>query len=348
MANRANARVDVVHMGASLVEAQPTTSSSKWTSQALAGLLRARYPTPGVVGGRGFIGTPTTFVAANWPIAFTGGAFDDTALSLGAKHRVWQAVAAAKAVLTVPPAGLTSYDIQYLAGPSGQATTAYWKNDAGAATVFSTNNAAITSSKLHVPGPVANTVEVGWNAAGALVVDGIIEYNGDENAGIQVHNCGHGFFTTAQWQTGNTWTACLAALTPKLLIMQDYGANDGYTGNGNIGAAQFQANLTALIAQVRAAGITCPIVLVSVYDLTQVALPTKEPWANYVAAQAAIAAADPTIVYVDLTTKMPATNAAKTFNLYDVDGIHGNANGNAYHYIAQILFDTITTPSTGF
>lgn len=349
MSNRANARVDIVHMGASLVEGQATTGYSRNTAQALAGLLRQRFPTPGVAGGRGYIGVPTIPVAtAGWPTVFTAGAFDDLTFSMGAKHRSWNAQAAGKAVLTVAAGGISSIDLCDVIGPSGGATAGYTKIDAGAQVPLSTVNGAIAVRRTHFAGPIANTFEYGWNAAGGIVLDGFVEFNGDEAAGIQVHNVGHGAFLASQWRSGTSWLDSIFQLTPKLIIMQDYGANDGWTANGNLTSAAFGVQMTALIAQIRARGITCPIMIAAIYDVSG-GITLREPWANYVAVQQAIVSADPTLIYVDAgNTKMPATTAAQTFNLYDPDLVHGAPTGEAYHYMAQLILDAIVAPQASF
>jgi hypothetical protein len=91
---------------------------------------------------------------------------------------------------------------------------------------------------------------------------------------------------SASWDV--TWThhdhLTMALLNPHLIIIQDLGVNDFVVTIGNTSASVFKANLIALIVSIRAAGMTCPIVLSMVYPMTYAGFSYVEAWANYVAA----------------------------------------------------------------
>lgn len=65
-----------------------------------------------------------------------------------------------------------------------------------------------------------------------------------------------------------------------------------------------------------------------------------EPWINYVNAAKAVAAADSTVLCVDSSARMPAAGSAQgtALGLYHTDQAHGNANGNAYAFLAETLY----------
>lgn len=348
LANRRNRLVQAAVLGGSLAEGYPVTTFDKTVSQQLSAILNANHPTPGLsTHGRGFIGVPTAVtLGTGWPQAYTGGSFDDATLfTFGAKHRYWYTSSGSdKVVHTVGPDGLTSFDIRVMAGSSGNASGGYYKINGGSAVSFSTFNASTILRTITVAGTLAagSTIEVG-RTAGTLIFTGITEWNGDEAKGIQVHNFGHASYSAAQWAVVNgtpTWVGAIASFNLDLLIIQDLGVNDGWTGNGNKSASQFKTSMTSLIAQLRAGGITCPIVLAADYDMSDV-LTFVSPWQDYVTAMREIAAADSTVVFLDHSARMPAHGAAATYGLYNGSDIHGNANGAAYLYMAENTYAAI-------
>ncbi len=100
-------------------------------------------------------------------------------------------------------------------------------------------------------------------------------------------------------------------------------ANDSST----LTAAQCQTALAAFIVILRAGGITCPIVLAAIQDISGGITPLS-PWADYAAAMKAIAAADPTIIFIDHSTRLPSTAGTDTYGLYSTtDHLHPRPNG---------------------
>lgn len=344
LSNRRSRRADVVIMGDSFIEGYPVTSYGLSVSAGLASVLRARHPVAGVTGGRGFIGIPSTFMATNdpagWPMTFTGGAYDDTFYGFGAKHRLWYASASgAKAVLTLA-SPITSFDINQMINTAGHTTTGYYKIDGGTAVPFSTFATSNASAVTHIASPATTSIEIGWNATGYLFLEGITEYNGDENAGITVHNCGYSGYTTTNWLVKSTvWPASMKLLNPDLILIT-LGTNDSATTVGNMGSASFGTNMTSLIAALRTANITCPVIISMAWDTP---LAKVEPWVNYVNAAKAVADADATVLCVDSSVRMPAAGSTQgtALGLYHTDQAHGNANGNAYMYLAETLYATI-------
>lgn len=345
LANRRNATANVVCIGASLTEGYPVTSFDRTWPQYLAENLRANLPTKGLTGGgRGFVAIPHTVMngTGGSPWTITGGTQDNGSFDLGASHKCWYVNFGTNKVVLTLANPVTSFDIRHVVSTSGGATAGYYKIDGGTAVVFSTSAGAQAETVLHVASAATSTIEIGWNATGYIIVNGVSEYNGDESKGIQVHDCGHSGRSVNLWNQNATptgsWRASVAALNPHLLILSDLGINDASPTGANRSAAQFQTDLTTFIATLRAGSITCPILLTAVYDVSS-ANAMVSTWAEYVAAMKAVADADSTVAFLNLNARMPATNAASTYSLYHTDSVHGSATGVAYQFMA----DTIAT-----
>lgn len=346
LANRENARCDIVVMGDSLEEGFPATSWERTIAGWLQQLVRQRYKLPdnpvpslsAIGNARGFIGIPSAALQGSgvnnpFPWVFTGGSNNDNS-GLGPKFSARVMTAAGnKAVLTVPAGGLTSFDIHHTTTSAGSTTGGYYKIDGGTAVVFSTNSASQTAAMLHVASPVTSTIEIGRNAGNGISLSGVTEYSNNEAASFNVHNCGIGGAKASTWAgaaPSGGWPQAMANLTPDLIIC-------GLGGNEYLNAipsATFKTNMLSLISIIRGAGMNCPIILSTPYSAPPI-VGGGEPLTNFVAAAKAIVAADPTLLLVDHSVRMPATNATNTYGLYHTDGIHGNANGNAYALMAE-------------
>ena len=351
LATRTARLVNIGQLGPSITEGAFVASFDRTPSQLLARTLRARYPTPGVTGGgRGYIGVPSTAMTGSgnytpgmWPLAFTGGTIDpvDPAASvfdLGAKHAVWYANGSGKVVDTLANP-VTSFDIRHIAGPAGSVNGGYYKIDGGASVPVDTFAATAVERITHVALPASSTIEVGWGGTGYIIFDGIVEYAGDENAGLQVHNFGHSGFKCSDFAADPTvdgsWRTAIASFNLDLLILSDLGINDASNG---VTSSQFKTALMALIAVLRAGSISCPIVLAANYDVTSApGVVLASPWPQYVTAMREIADADATIVFVDHSARMPATAAASTYGLYHADKIHPAAGGGANQYMQETV-----------
>lgn len=349
LANRHNNRVDVGWLGDSLVEGYPVASWENTLQGHLRTLLQNRFPIMGTTYGkaRGFVGVPSnaylttapTSSASAFGWAFTGGTHDDAA-GWGAKYSTWLATATGqKAILTLPNP-VTSFDIKHIKGSAGGAAGGYSAVDGGAHVPFATNNATDLAATLHVATAANSTIEIGWNGTGGVFLDGIVEYDGNETVGFAVHNLGIGGAQVATWLTHHSpagWPQSIAALNLDLLIIQ-LGGNEYLHA---IGSATYQTNMTALIAIIRAAGITCPIVLMLPYDGTPL-VGGGEQLQKYADAANAIAAADYSIMVVEHAPRMPNAGDAVTYNLFYTDQIHGAVDGNAYSFMSATTLAAIS------
>lgn len=341
LARSSSSRINVVCIGASGTEGYPVNTWDQTFPAALRSTLRRRLGISG--GGRGFIGISSAGQAYMWPMVMTGGTRNITA-GYGPKFAYWASNVAGNKQVTTLSGAVTSFDVVHMKGPSGGATAGYYKVDGGAAVTFSTSNATNVWEKLHFAVAANTSIEVGCNGGGFIALGGIIEYAGDENSGLQVHNCGLTSTTLNQWLNNHAtpagWLQGVALLSPDVIVC-DLGANDRLVSVGNRTSAQYKADLIAFIALLRSNGITCPVVMSMVYDVESGSYTYVEPWANYVAAAKAVASADTTVTVVDHSAYMPATNATNTYSLYHTDSVHSEAGGAAYRLMAGGLANVL-------
>lgn len=311
-----------------------STHEKRWISQ-LASNLRTRFPTPGKTGGRGYITAantaPTSFT---WPVVLAGGATfanDD--------------YGASRAVASLPTGGTATYS---LVGTSADIIfvkaagfgSFSWKVDGGSATTVS-SNAAVTAggSKIRVPlGAAGAHTLVLTGVSGSNYVCAASEINGTELGGIMVHDCGHSGFTSGDWiaspfDPAANWPAAIAALNPSILLIP-LGINDV---NDSIAPATFQANLTSMVAKMRAAsGMTnTAVVFVAMYAMGG----KLAAWQNYVDAMYAAAEADGNALVADLTTRLWNYDDPGRGAVF-VDTAHPNDIGHAM--IAQGLTEFLS------
>jgi lysophospholipase L1-like esterase len=313
LANRDNAGVSIGVLGDSITEGQGATAFDRRWIARLRDSLRARYPTTGLTGGgRGFIaGVGTGQTTFTWPTTRGGG--PTTSTGFGPKRASLNMGAGTSVTFTLTG---TSCDLYCFRGTTGVLSVTV---DGGTATNVDTTGTALDGIKYRIPlgAAGAHTVVVAYASGGNSRLHGVIEYNGDETKGIQVHDCGHFGWNTgsgaAGWiQTGSTWQPSVAALARDLLVIA-LGTNDGSNG---ITAAQHATNLTTLIAALRAAyttiGATAPPIALVPYGGPSNMAGT---WADYVAAEKALAAADPAMIVLDLSLRLPNA-ATNTVGLY--------------------------------
>ena len=327
--------VNVLCIGDSYTEGQGATATNRRWVDRLRDRLRARFPVAGVIGGEGYV--PSVFIAPDRPNRFTlaGGATPLGFYGLG-RRSVNLGASGAKATVTFIG---TSFSLLYTGGPATnniQATI-----DGGAAQVINTNTpAGITSGLRWDSGPLSagsHTVEFAWNSGGGAVINGIMVFNGDENAGIRVWESGHaGDYASLLVQPGNAgkWIGDVATVKPDVIVLE-LGINDWRT-TGGYDAATFKANMTTLIAALRAQVPSAPIVLF--IPPTASGGNPHGAWSAYRDAYYALAAADATLVLCDVGTRTGPTTG-NTFPLFNTDNLHPNDQG--YSMIADIVLDLL-------
>jgi lysophospholipase L1-like esterase len=343
LAARNVARANVAIIGDSISAGLGASTFARTYPQQLAVMLNARFPTPGLTAhGRGFL-APAPLGVTPW---------------------------AASSYVTVSPAGLAgiggygpgmltcnivtgpytlayaltgdSADIMWVGSPGFG--TGEWKVDAGGFTTFSTSTGGFSDGNItHVSlgAAGAHTLTIATSSAGGgIFIDGVVEYDTDYASGIQVHTGGLSGSKSGDWlTTGSNISQAFAtaALQPGLLVIE-LGVNDAAAA---ITPAKFASNLTSLIALQRTAYTTAPpVLLLMVYNAYYDGSVTAAAWATYVQAAYGVAAADAAVDVLDLTLRMPPTNAANTWSLYYSDGVHPGDRG--HQMIADALCEFLS------
>lgn len=333
------ARANVCIIGNSITAGQGASSFANCYQQLLAPLLRNRLIGPTATGGRGFLppiippSNPTSFTPSYVTVASSANLIAGSLYGFGPNLETWDITHTANNTLTYSLVG-DSADILW-AGSNGNGTIG-WAVTGGGSGTISTNTAfnPAGSTNVSLGAAGAHTLTLTNSAGSPTFVTGVIEYNGDRSAGIQVHNLGFSGSTSGFWTVagGNvSGGAALAALAPSLIIIE-LGVNDNGSG---IAPAVTASNVAAVIAQTRSALTTAavtvpPFLLLADYNAASDGPTSAALWANYVNALYGVAAADPLVDILDLSLyRMPSTAAAQTWGLYNVDGIHPTNAGHA-------------------
>jgi len=355
LAGRLSARCNIVCLGDSITEGVhadgPPSSGfeNRWLAR-LRDLLRSRFPTQGLAGsGRGFIG-----VAGTGGRAFAWPAAASTPLTTGnwagPKAKFLQLAGSGQSI-TFKLVG-DSADIMWTQIPYGGSFS--WAVDGGSATKVSTNGGSMVDGKLtHISlgsaGP--HTLVLAW-VSGQCNIDGVIEYDGDYRAGIQVHDAGHYGWQSSTWLgplnggAANGCAAAIAALSPSALIIT-LGVNDQYLG---VVPATFQSNLQTIISDLKARlASPYPTFLVNMLPPRYGQAGFTYPWSQYIAAAQNVAAADTSgpggtsVVAVMDFTAAPSMPGADT-DVYGFwqsgDPVHPSNKG--HQRIADVLAEFLT------
>lgn len=226
----------------------------------------------------------------------------------------------------------TSGFILYENQPGGGSFT--WQVDAGSVSTVATAAGTVQGGQavgFTLGGTVneAHTLTITWHSGGAVWIDGVVEFNGDENAGLQVMNFGAGGSLTADWAATNTES--LAGVPCNMYILEQMG-NDWSEG---VPVATATANLITLmdnlIAAAAGAGTPRPqFTLLALYNSVPAAPVSGIPWATYVNALYQIAAARTDTTVLDLSIRLPtAVLGGGPYGEYDPDGEHPSNIGHS-------------------
>jgi lysophospholipase L1-like esterase len=319
------APVDIVCVGDSITEAYyATTLGARWVEQLLAD-LQTKYGQPGTnvsIYRPGSWGTPGAppLMALPWTITAP---FPNTSYGLGRKNNVVSAGASMSISATC-----TGFSIVYAKGPAGLTFGSfYYAVDGGTPVPVSAVNASIVGGNLAtVTGlsAASHTVAITPNTD-HVPIEGIIFYSGNETSGIRVWEGGHSGYETSDYIDGTYphWIDLVTTLTPALVIIE-LGRNEWVNG---VSAATLVANLTTLVANIRAACTPSPsIMLVAEMQGNYTPGPL---WSSYVSAIAAYVAADGNLAYVDTVPTFGGYTVPPSGPLYYSDESHPNDAGHA-------------------
>ncbi|WP_304455868.1 SGNH/GDSL hydrolase family protein [Nocardiopsis sp. YSL2] len=343
LANRHFARANVVCVGDSITEGQGATDYAHTWPARLRELLRARFPTAGVTGGRGFIGAASTgSISYTWPATVTGGPTYDTGWG-PKRHTPFLDGDGTPDLITYSALQGTAVDILW--GRSSLSGTFRYRVDGGAWTSVDTSGTSqdgqLTRVTLGTSGPHTLEIEA-VTAAFKQIVSGVIEYDGDEAAGVTVHDASHFGWESTTWSTptdADKWPSAIGALNPGLIVIM-LGANDQWAGTA---PSTFRTNVSALIAALRGANtvpVPFPPILLAMHAARGDG-PFAHTWDAYVAEAHSLARTDPLVTVADLTLgpRMPDQADSPNWGLY-ADQVH--LSGKGYAYLADRLADILS------
>lgn len=335
--NAAATPCKIMVVGDSIAEGQgATVFANRWVQQFLA-KERAKYQPAGIVGGRGYIAAAQGGGnAVTYPLIATpaGAAFLQSGFGLGG--RAYKLTGAGQQV-TFALNG-TSADIVWVGGPT--TTSFQWAVDGGAATTVNTVKGAIAdffTTRVALGAAGAHSLVVSWQSGAGVYIDGVIEYNGDENAGIRLYEAGHYGWTSVDYETnldtpganGNPLATQIAAVQPHLVVI-------GLSTNDYLhflSSAGLSTNLLALIATIRANSTVAPSIVLAPPYLTNYQtfgghVAPLEPWTNYTAVMNTITDNDAGVTICNNSLRMPPV-AGDVLQLYN-DNFHPKDKGHAF------------------
>jgi lysophospholipase L1-like esterase len=180
---------------------------------------------------------------------------------------------------------------------------------------------------------------VTWVSGGAVFLNGVFVYDGDETKGIHVYEGGHSGYRAADYTASATFAGRVNAISPALVVIA-LGLNEFGSAGSQRTSTQYKADLSTLIANLRTAGVTASFLLVTPYDPTgQSPVATNaEPFSAYVAAAQSIADSDTGgpngasgVAHLPLSAagRLPPTTGLAS-GLY-VDGFHAADAGHSWY-----------------
>lgn len=351
IANRNNVRVDIPFVSASAAAGQGASLFGNGYIQQANRAIRNFYPTAANTvspnsGGLGFVPilpTSSQFTYTS-PFTLTSGT-SSGAIDIGPQRNAALFAGQAQTFTMTMPAGTTSVKIVYF---DYTGTFSYQVASNSAVNIAGGNTKVdIISSDITISG--GQTLKIAW-VSGQCVVSGILHFNGDESAGITFHEFAHAGWTTGLTAATSGWqqpqSSTVQAIAPSYSWAQflatissaavgiELGGND----TGFFTAAQYQANLTSLIALIRAqSGLsTIPVPMATEYAADFSPVTDPGGWPAYPAAVRAVAAATPYCKVIDTSYRFPswASNFGGNYLYYNngsgsIGQVHPSDKGHA-------------------
>jgi lysophospholipase L1-like esterase len=334
IANRDNAACNIVVIGDSITEGEGATAfADRWIANA-SRAIRAAYPTVanGASGGIGLI--PIIGTGENtytWPVALASGTYGTSyaAYDIGPVRGCAKITATTSFTFTAP-AGTSSVKIMAYNDNSGSEWS--WKIGSGGATTETMSGTVqdgwLTSDITLTGGQV---LTIAW-VSGAVYLEGIIHYAGDESSGVTFHGLGHFAWAASDWIAAQSssidWTASIAALSPAAIGIM-LGANDAQS----VDAATWAANLTSLTTLLRGNANLANVPLLPIIEYeTDESFTDTGGWPAYAAAIRAVAAATAGAQVIDPNYRLPSVASAwggGTYGELYSDALHPSNFGHA-------------------
>lgn len=338
LAKRATTPVDIAGMGASwMAGSGALATSARWWDVA-QGLARTRWSVSGAAGSLGYRESYSFTPGYTTPFTYTGSPVVNANFGLGRKTLI---VPNGQNVKMTIPTGGTGVKILYGKGPTGGNFT--WQVGAGSATTVSASAAAASTAGLDITAAAGTLVTIAATTAG-LYFQGAYFYGGDETKGLRFWNGGTSGYRTADFMDVNGWTYDAYTIIDPDLFIIDLGANDysGGTAAAPVSVATYKSNLAALVGNVRTRCTKPPTVLLQLFpQITNGAVTTLAPWADYRAAALEWAQADGQIGVWDLAPIFGSMVGTDTYSITAGDQAHPNPAG--YAAIAEQFADVLAT-----
>jgi lysophospholipase L1-like esterase len=328
LADRAASPLDVLFIGDSISEGEGSgTITSRWISRFIAS-MRAQFQPQGIAGGRGYI--PSWYAQASPAPATAGftpsGSGVAQATTYGLGRRSVSLSTGGTLTITV---NCTSFDVVYPKQTSGGVFSV--AIDGGApVNVDTTAAGALGGQKQRFTPTLRGPHQIVISyVSGTPMVEGIMVYDGDENLGVRLWDGAHYGYTSSAFSSLGLWAEGMKAFTADLVVLA-LGTNDHGT---NVAPATYKTNMQTIIATIRAQASGVPIVLVGMFERAGA---FTYQWSAYLTALREIAAADSSIVMVDLTRRMAKGSTTDPYGFITSDGVHPSAKGH------QIMADFIS------
>jgi lysophospholipase L1-like esterase len=333
---------DVLVIGDSITAgAAATTLAGRWVDKLLV-KLRTQYPTPGAVGGQGYVSAyyNATFVDG-WTFVgnynqFAGYGWGHRSVQLSppivAPDPSPKALGAIERTVTG-----TSVDVQYLTF-----TDYGWfrvlVDGVEVATVNAATNPTFTDTgRLRVTFATrgSHVVRIEWLSGSYVFITGLMVYDQDENAGVHLTESGEGGATSAGWSPIDTPANAqllqrVAQLNPQLVLIE-LGVNDWYT---NIAPAAYKQNVQEIIQGIRDNTSPDPdFLLVGGYLLAQPGT-NSAIWNDYINQMKALTNEQSDVSFVDLSQ---VASPGTAFGYSSTDNVHPTDAGHTLY--AQMVYD---------
>jgi hypothetical protein len=319
LGNRRAAPVAVLLADNSVGEGQGASAYANRYPKALQDSLRARFQPPGIAGAAYAYVTRSALSPVPTGVPYTESG-TVTIWSQGLGGRGWHLGIGGTVTLTFTG---TRAKIDYtIAGGGGVMGV---QLDGGAVQLVNVNTGGAQSYGQWDSGALtagSHTLIVTRDASSAtnkdVYFDGFELFNGDEAGGIRVWDASK-FGVTAQGYLSN-----LNDLTRATWAVAVIGFGENDTARTT---TQYQADLQTIITNFRATGLASSILLIhrpcpGTYD--------SAAWAAFGAVKATIAAGDPDITYLDLSTSMPGYDSGGSALGFYADTKHLNDKGQSW------------------
>lgn len=325
LGKRDSTPVDILTVGASWLAGSGAGSTVARFADVSLGQIRTKWQPAGVTGGLGYRESFSFTPGYTTPYTFAGTGVAQSTLGLGRK--VFRMSAAATVSFTSPG---TAVDIVFGKGTSG-GTFTYQINGGTASAVQNTVAASTSDATLRItttPGDVVK-ITVGSNY---FYFEGVMFYNGDETKGLRMWNGATSGYRTTDFIDGlGVSYGAWGLVDPDLVIIGDLVANDysGGTSLTPVPVATSATQLAAIYAAIRAKCTRPPtIVQMLMPQITNGAVTTLAPWADYRQMVKDVAKADGSIVLWDVAPIFGTMTGTDTYAIINGDQAHPNVAGH--------------------